>query len=376
MWIEKLENGKFKYIERITDPYTDKTRKVSVTLEKDSPQAKKQALALLNVKIDKYSTSASNLTKMTLEQLYNEWLLRYEQTSKPRSVVSAKTSFKKVFEFIDKDTLIKQADKQAFLNFFDKIYTLGTYSLNYSNLIKAMLSNMFNYAVEREYIDSNPIEKITLKRKSSDKKVHADYLEHYEVLDIVSYFNRRNSIMYALITEFLYLTGLRFGELQALQWSNFNGISVEVTGTLGPYIKNLERHVKQSPKNSSSFRTVDLSKRAIDLLEEVKKIDILNHGSVNGDDYIFISHSSKIPISMQAFNLALKKAERNLKIDKNLSTHIFRHSHVSLLAELNLPIKAIMERVGHSNSKTTLEIYNHVTQKAKKSVIEALDNLN
>ncbi|MBB5887710.1 tyrosine-type recombinase/integrase [Lactovum miscens] len=376
MWIEKLENGKFKYVERVIDPYTDKARKVSVTLEKDSPQAKKQALALLNVKIDKYSTSTSNLAKMTLEQLYNEWLLRYEQTSKPRSVVSAKTSFKKVFEIIDKDTLIKQADKQAFLNFFDKIYTLGTYSLNYSNLIKAMLSNMFNYAVEREYIDSNPIEKITLKRKSSDKKVHADYLERYEVLDIVNYFNSRNSIMYALITEFLYLTGLRFGELQALQWSNFNGKSIEVTGTLGPYIKNLERHVKQSPKNSSSFRTVDLSKRAIELLEEVKKKDTLNHKSVNGDDYIFISHSSKIPISMQAFNLALKKAGKNLKIDKNLSTHIFRHSHVSLLAELNLPIKAIMERVGHSNSKTTLEIYNHVTQKAKKSVIEALDNLN
>ncbi|WP_373306142.1 hypothetical protein [Lactococcus formosensis] len=54
---------------------------------------------------------------------------------------------------------------------------------------------------------------------------------------------------------------------------------------------------------------------------------------------------------------------------------MFRHSNVSLLAELNLPLKTIMERVGYSNANTTLNIYNHVTKKIREEVIEALNDI-
>lgn len=52
MWIEELSNGKYKYFERYKDPYTEKWRKVSVTLESGSNRAKKEAQKLLNEKID------------------------------------------------------------------------------------------------------------------------------------------------------------------------------------------------------------------------------------------------------------------------------------------------------------------------------------
>lgn len=38
MWMEELPNGKFKYFERYKDPYTDKLKKVSVTMEKKTPR--------------------------------------------------------------------------------------------------------------------------------------------------------------------------------------------------------------------------------------------------------------------------------------------------------------------------------------------------
>lgn len=34
---------------------------------------------------------------------------------------------------------------------------------------------------------------------------------------------------------------------------------------------------------------------------------------------------------------------------KHLTTHIFRHTHISMLAELGVPLKTIMQRVGHNN---------------------------
>lgn len=47
MWIEELPNGKYKYTERYKDPLTNKWRKTSITLEKNSPQARKLAQATI-----------------------------------------------------------------------------------------------------------------------------------------------------------------------------------------------------------------------------------------------------------------------------------------------------------------------------------------
>ena len=48
------------------------------------------------------------------------------------------------------------------------------------------------------------------------------------------------------------------------------------------------------------------------------------------------------PIQINSFNTALKGAGQRVGLyGKELSSHIFRHSHISLLAEKNIPLKAI-----------------------------------
>ncbi|WP_438843174.1 hypothetical protein [Enterococcus sp. AZ078] len=44
------------------------------------------------------------------------------------------------------------------------------------------------------------------------------------------------------------------------------------------------------------------------------------------------------------------------------------------MAEAGVPIKAIMERVGHSNMKTTLEIYNQVTNTTKEKLVQEVNS--
>jgi len=39
-----------------------------------------------------------------------------------------------------------------------------------------------------------------------------------------------------------------------------------------------------------------------------------------------------------------------------------RHSHISLLPQLDILLSAIMDRVGHTDNKTILQIYIHVTE--------------
>ncbi|AZP93026.1 tyrosine-type recombinase/integrase [Enterococcus mundtii] len=59
---------------------------------------------------------------------------------------------------------------------------------------------------------------------------------------------------------------------------------------------------------------------------------------------------------------------------KHLSSHTFRYTHISLLAKAGMPIKGVMERVGHVNMKTTLEIYNQVSNTTKEKLIQEIDS--
>lgn len=51
MWIEPLKDGRFKYVERYKDPYTEKWKKTSTVLTSDSSRAWKNAQKILDKKI-------------------------------------------------------------------------------------------------------------------------------------------------------------------------------------------------------------------------------------------------------------------------------------------------------------------------------------
>ena len=52
MWCEDQRNGTVKYCERYTDPLTEKVKKITVTMPKDTPQNKNKAMRILNAKIE------------------------------------------------------------------------------------------------------------------------------------------------------------------------------------------------------------------------------------------------------------------------------------------------------------------------------------
>ena len=58
MWCEK-SGDKVRYCERYLDPLTGKRRKVSITFPKDSPANKREALRLLDAKIQSSGSSSS-----------------------------------------------------------------------------------------------------------------------------------------------------------------------------------------------------------------------------------------------------------------------------------------------------------------------------
>ncbi|MFC0277108.1 HAD family hydrolase [Enterococcus devriesei] len=163
-----------------------------------------------------------------------------------------------------------------------------------------------------------------------------------------------------------------------------------------------ENSYEGNVKNLQSYRNVQLSKRAIEILKE--EIE-LNHQHIRfNPDYkdngwIFTSKSrhkpdyNGTPLHYSVLNNFLNSPENGklnrkgnpkragididnkLSFNKHITAHIFRHTHISFLAEQGIPLEAIQDRVGHSRGSRVTEIYLHITKKTKDQIIPILDTL-
>ncbi|OYS01739.1 hypothetical protein CBF63_01045 [Lactobacillus johnsonii] len=105
-----------------------------------------------------------------------------------------------------------------------------------------------------------------------------------------------------------------------------------------------------------------------------KAVDIYKKYS-HHSDFLFINQRTNKPFNPIAVDQYLKHIGERNNMNKKFSSHIFRHTHVSKLAEKGVPIELITRRVGHSNSKITKEIYLHVTQKMQNEFENEIEDL-
>lgn len=374
MWIEELPNGKYKYSERYIDPYTEKSRKVSITLNSKSNQAKKQANIELQEKIDK-KIEEKNQIKITLGELLDAWWNQHKVSIRQSSQVNYEKLLKYIRKNINTAAVVRNTDTRFYQDFINEL----PQSYEYKKKFRSVLKMALDYAVDMEMIKINPINRAKVPKpaltKETYERVEDKYLEEEEINKLLNvYYSTFQSVHHGRLAEFMYLTGLRAGEAISLTIDDYdpNSQTIKVIGTLD-YSDGYKNAKKEMPKTLASYREIDLSNRAIEIIDE---LILENKLKFKGKTpYLFIGKTGK-PIQINAFNNSLKTMNDKLgkdAIKKKMSSHIFRHSHISLLAELNIPVKAIMERVGHSDMETTMKIYTHVTKKTKASIVEKLN---
>jgi integron integrase len=101
-----------------------------------------------------------------------------------------------------------------------------------------------------------------------------------------------------------------------------------------------------------------------------------------GWQYVFPSKSLSVDprsgikrrhhLHLASLNKAIRKAAVIAGIEKNLSSHCFRHSFATHLLEDGYDIRTVQELLGHKDVKTTM-IYTHVLNKGPKAVCSPLD---
>ena len=74
-------------------------------------------------------------------------------------------------------------------------------------------------------------------------------------------------------------------------------------------------------------------------------------------------------------NRALKRSAAGCGIEKQVSSHVLRHSFATHLLESGADIRTVQEQLGHQDVKTT-EIYTHVLKRGARGVRSPLSDLN
>lgn len=388
MWIEKVANSKgtrYKYRERFTAD-NGKIFTVSVTLNSKSAHAKKAAADMLREKFFKKSGQLEKAAReaaraITFHALCDEWFSVHRQTIKESTAYTERHQLNKVKAATAPVFLAADLTADFMARYFAGQYYEKKISHSYITSQLAIFKQVMKYAARKGYIDTAaPFVEIKLKRrpatpeelaKKENKFLSRDEL--HEVLALI----RQKSPRIALAMEFIAHTGLRCGELLALRWQDVDTKkkSINVNATWVRTFKSGQPGKRGTPKNISSYRDVQLDARSVKILQWFKadnaRLRLWKHGTYTEHGYIFASKTG-FPMSI----LAIRDVLAKLDYPKHITTHVFRHTHVSLLTEMGVPLKAIMQRVGHSNPSTTLSIYTHVTTTMQDEVIKKLDAAN
>lgn len=379
MWAEAHKSGKINFVERYRDPYTKKWRRASVLMEKDTPRIRKEAQKILDTKIADILNKLQ-ASEMLFTDLLDQWWGFYQQEIKRSSIASLKGNIRDIRESFGIDIKVVNIDPKYVQTYLDNLDC----SRNKKERNKSMLNLAFDYAVDLDIIKDNPSRRAKLPRIKKTledwKKVEEKYLEEDEIKPLLKeLFRRPSTYRLALLAEFMSLNGCRIGEAVSLEPENhdFETKILQLHGTYD-HTEGYRNGEKTDPKTLASYRETIMTTREMEIIEELEFMNELEKNTnprYRDMGYIFTTKNG-VPIQTNAFNLALKNANQRLEkpIQKNLTSHIFRHTLVSRLAENRVPLKAIMDRIGHADAKTTTQIYTHITKKLKANVAEIMEN--
>lgn len=235
------------------------------------------------------------------------------------------------------------------------------------------LRSALQEAYRQELIEKNPasLVKVPTYKATQQKrsKIEIFTIEEQRRLEAALPNNTfGNAIMFCLHT------GMRSGELLALQWSDIDyhhrriNINKEVSR-----INNLESAterktilcIRDRVKTDSSCRIISLTPSLIDLLDRQKK-----HAS--GSPMIFPGVKGQLldPSTLRThYQAILKQADL-----PHRTIHALRHTFATRALEANVPVKVVSDILGHSSVQFTLDRYSHVLPNLQEAAMLAMEN--
>ena len=293
--------------------------------------------------------------------------------------------------------LIKNVRKSDVKRFYNSLADDKNLSVNTIDGVHTVLHQVFDLALDDNYIRSNPCDNVLRELKQShvfkiEKRRGLTRQEQDLFLNFLK--NSEKYRHWYPVFAIMVGTGLRVGELTGLRWCDIDldeGL-IDVNHTLVYYKHEVNGcyFSVNTPKTEAGRRTVPMLEFVKEAFMEEKRYQeengIVCVSKVDGyTDFIFVNR-----FGMVQHQATLNKAIRRITRDCNdaellnnpnteillphFSCHSLRHTFTTRMCEAGVNVKVIQDTLGHADISTTLNIYADVTKDLKKSEFEGLDN--
>lgn len=227
-----------------------------------------------------------------------------------------------------------------------------------------IIKETFKYANNNGVFTICDFSEISIKRSSHEMRVLSNS-EEKRLLSVLS----SDTDCYKLGVFICLFTGIRIGELCALQWKNISfadgTLKVDQTMQRLQYEDKLSpqktRIVITEPKSFAAIRTIPLPGFLLELMLPF---------AANPNAFVLSGECKEYvePRTMQnRFKTYLSEGDIS---DANF--HSLRHTFATRCVEIGFDIKTLSEILGHSSVKITLDKYVHSSLELKRSNMEKL----
>lgn len=192
-------------------------------------------------------------------------------------------------------------------------------------------------------------------------KAKTRVLSVYEQRNLVCYLLSQNDIFSFGILLALY-TGLRIGEVCALEWEDFSENTIHISKTM-QRLKNSSGKTEVMilpPKTSSSDRIIPIPMALLPIIEKYRQKSGNILTQPNGKYAEPRLMQNKFAECVKACGL------------DGAHFHTLRHTFATRCIESGMDVKTLSEILGHSDVKTTLNRYVHSSFELKKQSIDKL----
>lgn len=346
-----------------TDPATGKRLRVTRRGFKSEEDCQKEYYRL---KLQHEAGEFNNkVVKYTFQEVYDLWIQQYANTVKESTLNKTKTIFRcHILPCYGKMYIhrIKINHCQDAVNLWFK--SLKNYRIvnNYAGLV-------FRHAMKLGIISSNPSLLVTmpvLLNKVDDDEEIENFLSKE---DLIKLLDAVDLPRWKTLLRLLAYSGFRKGEALALNWNdiNFKKATVSISKTLTIGLEN--KLIVQPPKTKKSKRTISMDPGTMEMLREWKRVqaeEMLGLGfNVNKPDQLVFTNFKNKFVNPQKVGQIMEKYCQRAGV-KIITPHGLRHTHCSILFESGATLKDVQDRLGHSDIKTTMNIYAHVTEQKKE----------